>query len=76
VSSDDEQRIRETVDGWFPLADWQLERLSLLLNPGGARAQPSITCPRCGRTSYHPDDIAAGYCGACHDFTSPRSASS
>jgi ribosomal protein L37E len=30
----------------------------------------SITCPRCGRTSYHPGDIAAGYCGACHDWTS------
>ena len=28
-----------------------------------------ITCPRCGRTSYHPDDIREGYCGACHDWT-------
>jgi hypothetical protein len=32
--------------------------------------QPSITCPRCGRTSHHPVDIAEGYCGACHDWTS------
>lgn len=32
----------------------------------------SVTCPRCGRTSYHPDDIADGYCGDCHDWTSPR----
>lgn len=31
---------------------------------------PSITCPRCQRTSYNPGDIANGYCGACHDFTS------
>ena len=30
---------------------------------------PSFTCPRCGRVSYHPDDVAAGYCGACHDWT-------
>jgi ribosomal protein L37E len=35
--------------------------------------QPSITCPECGRTSYHPDDIAQGYCGHCHWWTSdPR----
>ena len=28
-----------------------------------------ITCPRCGRTSYHPDDVREGYCGNCHDWT-------
>lgn len=33
-------------------------------------SQPSITCPRCGRTSYNPNDIAEGYCGACHWWTS------
>ena len=33
----DRQRIRETVDRWFPLADWQREKLSLLLNPGRGR---------------------------------------
>ena len=32
----------------------------------------SITCSRCGRTSYNPSDIAAGYCGACHAWTTPR----
>ena len=31
--------------------------------------QASITCPVCGMTSYHPVDIAEGYCGNCHDFT-------
>lgn len=31
-----------------------------------------ITCPRCHRTSYHPQDIKEGYCGACHDWTTPR----
>lgn len=30
---------------------------------------PSITCPRCGRTSYNPNDIREGYCGYCHDWT-------
>ena len=29
----------------------------------------SITCPRCGAVSYNPHDIAAGYCGQCHDWT-------
>jgi ribosomal protein L37E len=33
--------------------------------------RPTITCPRCGRTSAHPDDIREGYCGNCHDWTSP-----
>lgn len=29
----------------------------------------SITCPRCKRTSYNPNDIREGYCGNCHDWT-------
>jgi hypothetical protein len=30
---------------------------------------PWITCPKCRRASYHPQDIAERYCGACgcHD---------
>lgn len=31
---------------------------------------PSITCPECHRTSYHPEDIRHGYCGACQWWTS------
>lgn len=30
---------------------------------------PSFTCPACGNTSHHPDDVANGYCGRCHQFT-------
>jgi ribosomal protein L37E len=33
--------------------------------------QPSITCPACGMTSYNPNDIREGYCGNCHDWTTP-----
>jgi hypothetical protein len=33
-------------------------------------SQPSITCPKCHRTSYNANDIRTGYCGMCHDFTS------
>jgi hypothetical protein len=29
----------------------------------------SFTCPRCGKTSHHPEDARHGYCGNCHDFT-------
>jgi hypothetical protein len=31
----------------------------------------AFTCPRCGRSSQHPDDAKEGYCGACHDYTGP-----
>jgi hypothetical protein len=34
--------------------------------------QPSITCPVCGMTSYNPNDIREGYCGRCHDWTTPH----
>jgi hypothetical protein len=32
------------------------------------KPRASFTCPVCGRTSYHPKDIAEHYCGACHKF--------
>ena len=32
----------------------------------------SITCPRCGMTSHNSNDVREGYCGNCHDWTSPR----
>lgn len=32
--------------------------------------RPSITCPDCGRTSYHPEDVRWGYCSACSWWTS------
>lgn len=36
--------------------------------PQPAACAPSITCPACGRTSYHPMDVQERYCGACHAF--------
>lgn len=32
------------------------------------QAEASITCPRCGRTSWNPNDVLNRYCGACHLF--------
>ena len=29
----------------------------------------SFTCPLCGRTSQHPQDVSQGYCGNCHNWT-------
>jgi hypothetical protein len=29
----------------------------------------SFTCPRCGITSWNPNDVREGYCGACHAWT-------
>lgn len=34
------------------------------------RGYPFITCPRCGKHSFNPNDIEQGYCGACHWWTS------
>lgn len=28
-----------------------------------------FTCPRCGRSSHHPQDLEYGWCGACKEFT-------
>lgn len=36
--------------------------------------RPSFTCPDCGRTSWNPNDVKYGYCGACHAFTFTESA--
>jgi DNA-directed RNA polymerase subunit RPC12/RpoP len=30
---------------------------------------PAFSCPRCGRVSHNGMDAAAGYCGACRDWT-------
>lgn len=32
---------------------------------------PSVTCSICHMTSYNKYDVAFGYCGNCHDWTSP-----
>lgn len=55
--------------------------LHAILNPPGAPGPPymhtltdtpSITCPVCGMTSYNETDIEQGFCGNCHDWTTPR----
>lgn len=54
---------------------WNDDTLTLIAGEIALRMQragggtPSITCPRCQRTSYHPADIVQGFCGFCHDWT-------
>ena len=31
----------------------------------------SFTCPRCGMTSYNPEDVRQEYCGNCRDWARP-----
>jgi hypothetical protein len=35
----------------------------------GREFQEFFECPVCKMKSYHPQDIAFGYCGNCHAFT-------
>jgi ribosomal protein L37E len=61
--------------GWLfgeaePLTRWSVlwqhvERVANRYTRNASR----ITCPRCGRTSYNPNDVREGYCGNCHDWT-------
>ena len=57
-----------------PVPDLEVRVISVEPTPPriASRLPISITCPQCGRTSYNPEDIAQGYCGGCHDWTSAR----
>jgi rubrerythrin len=43
-------------------------RVRTILRRAVKEDRPSIQCPRCGRRSSHPKDIAEQYCGFCHMF--------
>ena len=34
-------------------------------------SSPGYTCPKCGKVSQHPRDLAERYCGACRVFEAP-----
>ena len=42
---------------------------NVVVNESGEVTFPnSITCPKCGMTSHHPEDIKQNYCRNCHQF--------
>lgn len=60
------------VDDLLRMNGWRISygRWVCGLHERAAATPPtSFTCPRCDRTSYNPNDIREGYCGACHNWT-------
>lgn len=53
-------------------ADEQGGEIEVIGNPGQTyeivEGGKAIKCLRCGRTSWHPEDVSHRYCGACHAF--------
>lgn len=83
VYGDDAQRLAEgaitTID-LTPVLALGVRTLRVVLATGTTREEVEqrleravgplpFTCPRCQRTSHHPDDKRYGYCGACHAYT-------
>lgn len=64
------REVMRHVDTWFRSV---LRRVSGTDHDTPADVGATVTCPRCGMTSWHREDVRYGYCGNCHDFTSvPR----
>lgn len=39
------------------------------MRPDVTDPRPSFVCPECQAESWHPQDVAQGYCGRCHFWT-------
>lgn len=51
------------------IIEWIEKRQLFAIQSTGDRGQPvSITCPKCGWTSYNLNDVQNKYCGHCHEF--------
>lgn len=79
------RKFADDEDNWFGLYQYVPERvIRRLLDDHGGFLRfaktfplvqiPQIRCPVCGKRSTHPMDIASGYCGECHQWTSDPSA--
>ncbi len=55
------------VDRHWPGRSELVTPLTPAVAPAG-EDRLSIVCPRCTRRSYHPEDVANRYCGACNQF--------
>lgn len=71
LTADAAHSLQDQIKAWLEPRD-----IDVVVMPAGTQLDvvsrkdlPSITCPWCGATSYHPMDVAEGYCGRCHDWT-------
>lgn len=71
-----EERLGENqeVSGRDRAAAASLEKFDLTEHLKDVKPVPSITCPHCGRKSFHPMDIQFRFCGICswHDHPVSR----
>lgn len=67
--------VKEAADRGIAPEEWLLSELQRdfhrMTRFYSMAQEPSITCPKCFLTSYSTSDIAEGYCGNCHDWTTP-----
>lgn len=68
-----DEHMAEHTAAEFLATILRLQGLLAGLEVDASTATASVTCPLCGRTSYHPRDVEYGYCGACRDYTSAGS---
>lgn len=65
-------RLALGFPGYVTAVEWAMTDLAgidrLREVAGVLAGRPRITCPRCARTSHHPDDVTNRYCGACHQY--------
>jgi ribosomal protein S27AE len=64
--------VRLIMSGHTPDYAKSVGKLSHFRPPGLQRAM-AITCPKCGMTSFNPNDVEKEYCGNCHQFHSQMS---
>lgn len=63
-----QRKAQNPGPGWWPAGHcrgWAFEFVRAIATPNLVR----ITCPSCGRTSYHPMDLGHGWCAACSSYT-------
>jgi ribosomal protein S27AE len=63
---EDQQRVVNCPDCLEAIASKDLALYSIHIDTDGTERH--ITCRRCGKRSYNPEDIKNHYCGNCHAF--------
>jgi ribosomal protein L37E len=61
-------RLLQAARQYFAACPAVLKTIAMGEDQAFDHQSPSITCPRCGATSYNLNDVKHRYCGACHQF--------